>query len=514
MLNFPIVRYVAFSSTSPINLFLSRAEPTSPVDLDVTILRVPITMFRLTTAALLALASVSLAARLHPVIRQNSAVLGSCSAAKKCVDPDALELVCRAGQCAPAKEGQPCQNSIQCSTFTFCGANATCRRGKAGATCATWRQCDLGHFCSSDGVCLQSSPGSECRLSYNCGDGFTCKGLKCVPGSNGENCRTNKDCISGICSFSIVGSFATGLCTPPLKPSPSSSPKAAPKPKPAAPAPAPVKAPEPKPAAPEPKPAAPEPKPAAPKPAAPEPKPAAPKPAAAEAKPAAEPEPAAPKPAAPAKLAPVADPKPATPPKPTPVAADTTSAANTTAPDTETVSGTPAAEPETEAGTGSSEAATETLVPDIGAIDGNPANQNEPICVGASSHVAGAKLPQLLHTSMRMQRHPLRMLKGNPPVRMLCAEGNNALLCASAHHVVEVDGQHMYMADYCASRACKTRMDVPLNFKGPCGMHIEFMPGVRVTQHAGGVGLDAVAVSRAECAARASNRLWWTVRTL
>lgn len=450
----------------------------------------PIDTMKQTLTALIALATLAHTARLQLSIRQQSAVLGSCSATQPCIDPDALLLVCRNGQCVPSKEGAPCQNSLQCSTFTFCGENATCRRGKSGAACANWRQCDLGFFCSAnDNVCLPTKEGSECRQSYNCGDGLTCKGLKCVPGTVGENCRTNKDCSSGICSFSIVGQFATGLCTAPLKPSPSSSPKVVAPPKPV------------------PAPAAPKPAPASPKEPATAAKPAA---AADPAKPAEDPKPApAPAPdAAPATNA--TEPQPATPPQPTPASGENTTD-TTTATDTATAISTPGAESETT--TSSTEVPNETLVPDINPSEGNT-TEKEPICIGASSHVAGSTLQQLLHPSMRMQRHPLRMMKGNPPVRMLCYEGANALLCASARHVIHVNGKHMYMSQYCKTRVCEMRMEVPLNFKGPCGMHIEFLPGVRVTQHAGGNGLDAVAVARAECAARANNRLMWTVRTL
>ncbi len=136
------------------------------------------------------------------------------------------------------------------------------------------------------------------------------------------------------------------------------------------------------------------------------------------------------------------------------------------------------------------------------------------VCIGASSHVAGRGLREMLHPTMRMQVHPLRLMKGNPPVRMLCFEAAGARLCASARHVVEIEGKMMYMAEFCATRACKISMETPLNFKGACGAHIEFMPGVRVTQHAGVEGMSAVAVSRAECVSRANNRFMWTMRTL
>ena len=135
-------------------------------------------------------------------------------------------------------------------------------------------------------------------------------------------------------------------------------------------------------------------------------------------------------------------------------------------------------------------------------------------CIGASSHVRGVSLHSLLHPSMRMQVHPLNLIRGNPPVRMLCHQAAGARLCATARHVVEADGQLMYMAEFCADRACTVSMETPLNFKGPCGAHIDFMPGVRVTQHSGVEGGQATAVSRAECAARANNRIMWTLRTL
>ena len=115
---------------------------------------------------------------------------------------------------------------------------------------------------------------------------------------------------------------------------------------------------------------------------------------------------------------------------------------------------------------------------------------------------------------MRMQRHPLRMLRGNPAVRMLCHTSSGARLCASARHVMHVDGELMYMEQLCATRRCTVSMEVPLNFKGSCGNHIQFMAGIRATQHSGSPSLDALAVVRAECASRSNNRLLWTLRTL
>lgn len=149
-------------------------------------------------------------------------------------------------------------------------------------------------------------------------------------------------------------------------------------------------------------------------------------------------------------------------------------------------------------------------------VDGDTPSNTEAnrICIGESSHVAGVSLPGLLKPTMRMQVHPLRFARRAEAVRMLCYDSAGARLCASARHVIEKDGTMMYMQDFCASRGCSVSMDVPLNFKGPCGQHIEFMPGIRATQHAGTEELSALAVARMECAVRSSNRLLWTIRTL
>ncbi len=73
----------------------------------------------------------------------------------------------------------------------------------------------------------------------------------------------------------------------------------------------------------------------------------------------------------------------------------------------------------------------------------------------------------------------------------------------------------MYMADFCRSTKCTLAMEVPLNFKGPCGEHVEFVEGLSATQHsAQDRARSAEYVARMECALRARNRALWTVRTL
>lgn len=207
----------------------------------------------------------------------------------------------------------------------------------------------------------------------------------------------------------------------------------------------------------------------------------------------------------------------ANPPSPTPTRTPTPSPSSSTSPTpSESSSPTPISTPATieNNSPGVSPDSDASISPDDG-LGGLGMDQR--VCIGASSHVRGTTLRSLLRPTMRLQVHPLRLIFGESttPIPMLCHEADGSRLCATARHVIQANGTLMYMRQFCASvGSCSIRYDVPLNFKAPCGEHIEFMPDVHATQHSGVMGIAARVVAAVECQLQLANRLWWTFTTL
>ncbi|CDZ77277.1 hypothetical protein BN59_01559 [Legionella massiliensis] len=88
--------------------------------------------------------------------------------------------------------GSSCTDNSQCKTNSCIPATQTC------GFCISNSDCGLGNFCSSNGLCL-SSNGNQCLTSANCITGSVCNAGLCVA-PNGASCFANAACQSGACS--------------------------------------------------------------------------------------------------------------------------------------------------------------------------------------------------------------------------------------------------------------------------------------------------------------------------
>ncbi|CAD6888120.1 unnamed protein product [Tilletia caries] len=164
--------------------------------------------------------------------------------------------------------GQPCTNSIQCATSDGCKAgsatrpvpgtsgtmrkvtetictgsnpngacvqdsdcaaggcrNSTCKALPVGTSCSTDTQCTSatpdkytasvcdGHGCLENRNCEAVLVGSSCRTSEDCDTSARCTSGKQCKLNNGEDCRSNSDCVSGACKDDVCMKSSTSTKT-------------------------------------------------------------------------------------------------------------------------------------------------------------------------------------------------------------------------------------------------------------------------------------------------------------
>lgn len=146
--------------------------------------------------------------------------------------------------------------------------------------------------------------------------------------------------------------------------------------------------------------------------------------------------------------------------------------------------------------------------------------QSAGTCIGRSSHSQGVAVLRLISERpvLRKQFHPRRALslRASDAILMLCHKFDDGEVCATPSHVVRYRGTIMHMHEMCHAHVlCDERFDVPVNFKGPCGEHLEFSKHLQITQHASSIpGISAIASMDAECHAMRTTWLRWLVTTL
>lgn len=168
--------------------------------------------------------------------------------------------------------------------------------------------------------------------------------------------------------------------------------------------------------------------------------------------------------------------------------------------------------------------------------------QTSELCIGMLSHIKGRAILEIIMSDkrFRLQRHPVQMglwrlkelfsarghqEKTHKLVKMSCLQWNNdeARLCATDLHVIRVNGKLMYMEALCKNVkawkafggvGCKSRLDVPFNFKSSCSEGLEVFPGIHVTMHSGQIGKSAETVVDEECELQQKRVLLWRLKTM